>query len=248
MIEVVQEGIVERCQAKHPERAMQCDHFADHFGSHQHAISPTECARWPSEDDVEDAHAVAEIEAMTDEECEAYLVDEEQGITREVVRDWGRGAAVFAKAMVAAKQKCEALALENSRLVDVDIRLGSAEQTLAQVSEERDSLRRAVEEYLPQPNGDAQRRGDPDAWNAAMFNLGNLKKEADTARAEAEQLRAERDALAVLVETSAELLDGAEEGEAVSDDIPCTHWAARIREELNRQRQAWRTTKGDAGK
>lgn len=112
MIEVVQAGVVDRCQAKHPDTEHQCDHFADHFGSHQHAVSKAECLRWPSEDDVHEAQVSAELDAMTDEEVEAMLVDEENGVTREVVRDWSKGAGVFAKAMVAAKREAESLRAE----------------------------------------------------------------------------------------------------------------------------------------
>jgi uncharacterized coiled-coil DUF342 family protein len=60
--------------------------------------------------------------------------------------------------------------------------------------EELANLRRAVEEYLPHPNGDRQTEGNPDAWNAAMFNLGKLKEERDAARQQLAAVQAERDA------------------------------------------------------
>lgn len=71
--------------------------------------------------------------------------------------------------------------------------LPAALRELKAAREELVNLRRAVEEYLPHPNGDQQTPGNPDAWNAAMFNLGQLKEEADSLRARLAELTRERD-------------------------------------------------------
>lgn len=155
MIEVIQAGRVERCQERNAD-GLQCDHFAEHFGSHQHALSESECLRWPSQDDIEDAAATAQIEAMTDEEVEASLLDEEAGIDRDMIRNWSRGAGVFAKAMIKAnatlaeqKSEIERLTKQNLLLsqlavADHDARMKRLDD-LIKVEAERDELQLRVD-------------------------------------------------------------------------------------------------------
>lgn len=66
------------------------------------------------------------------------------------------------------------------------------------IGEELSNLRMAVVKHLPHPNGpDNTTPGDPDAWNAAMQNLGDAIAERDALRAQLAAVTAARDELAV---------------------------------------------------
>lgn len=117
MIEVVKEGRVPRCTQRYDDgrgATFQCDHFKDHFGPHQVAVSTIECLRWPSEDCVEEAVLSEQFDRMTDAEVEADLLDEETGVTKEVLQQWSTGVGVFAKAMVKARREIDALKAERA--------------------------------------------------------------------------------------------------------------------------------------
>lgn len=55
---------------------------------------------------------------------------------------------------------------------------------------------RVIAEQLPHRNGPNDTTpGDPDAWDAAMFNLGEMREQRDEALVKCGQMRAERDTL-----------------------------------------------------
>lgn len=71
---------------------------------------------------------------------------------------------------------------------------GSYVRRLAEMVAERDAI---IAAHLPHQNGpDATTPGDPDAWNAAMFNLGQAISERDALAGECERLRMEHESLA----------------------------------------------------
>lgn len=160
MIEVLQAGRVERCQERNVD-GYQCDHFAEHFGSHQRALSESECLRWPSQDDVEDAKHAAVVDAMTDEEAEASLLDEgaanatiaEQKAEIRELRAECHGRR-FDPNLVAEVERLRAVAAEYYEdAEECHAALGDAVQTrrptIAALRAERDTLRAENDRMRP---------------------------------------------------------------------------------------------------
>lgn len=123
MIEVIEPRAVPRCRAMTIATlsgggySLQCEEIDEHLGYHCSALGPDKVWIWPSEDDVRDAKAQAELASKTDEEVMAELSGGDPAEEARI-KEWAHNTVAFTRWGIALRQEADALKAERNDLAD----------------------------------------------------------------------------------------------------------------------------------